>query len=169
MPGPSEPTEPAETASGAAPQSDPHPSSLPRFRQFLLAVRTTESDHRVWAVVADLVHGGSRGLVCHVILRPTSAAANEIDGSAVNGDEVAINRALRNCLVDRLGGTAREIPIRILHGDPGQRICEYARFSGSDLIVLGLRAHSSLGRWVRGSVGTYVAANSPCSVLLVSD
>jgi nucleotide-binding universal stress UspA family protein len=102
-------------------------------------------------------------------LRPTTGAANEADGSPANEEELAINQELRARLNDHLGGDARAIPIHILHGDPGQRICEYAEYTQCDLIVLGTRAKSSFGKWVRGSVSKYVAGNSRRSVLLIGD
>lgn len=144
-------------------------SHQPRFRKFLLAVQPGESNPRVWLVTRDLVHCGTQAIVCHVVMRPTTGAANEVDGSPANEEELAINQELRARLNEYLGGDAREISIRILHGDPGQRICEYAEHTQCDLIVLGTRAKSSFGKWVRGSVSNYVAGNSRRSVLLIGD
>jgi nucleotide-binding universal stress UspA family protein len=135
----------------------------------LLAVQPGEPNPRVWAITGDLVHAGAQAIVCHVVMRPTTGAANESDGSPANDEELAINRELRTRLIDHLAVNARDIPIRILHGDPGQRICEYAEYVQCDLIVLGTRARPSLGKWVRGSVSKYVAGNSRRSVLLIGD
>ena len=104
-----------------------------------------------------------------MIMRPTTAPANEVDGSPANQEEVTIDQELRKRLLDSLGPSGREVPIRILHGDPGQRICEYADYADCDLIVLGTRAKPSLGKWVRGSVSKYVAGNFRRSVLLIGE
>ncbi len=155
--------------SDAGPRSAAPPASPdgPRFRRFLLAVRPGEPNPRLWGVVGDLLREGTEGLVCHVVLRSTSAAANDTDGFPANPEETAINQELRTRLIDRLGVGGREIPIRILHGDPGERICEYAEYAECDLIVLARRARASFGRWAQGSVSRYVAGTSRRSVLLV--
>jgi nucleotide-binding universal stress UspA family protein len=148
--------------------SSTNPTQL-RFRRFLLAVQPGESNPRVWAIAGDLVGAGAEGIVCHVVMRSTTAAANGADGSPANAEELAVNQELRSRLIANLGAKAREIPIRILHGDAGERICEYAEFARCDLIVLGTRAKPSLGKLARGSVSKYLAGNSRRSVLLIGD
>jgi nucleotide-binding universal stress UspA family protein len=162
---------PTSEEAGKAPVDGPPAlePSVPRFRNFLLAVQPGEPNARVWAVTADLVRGGAEAIVCHVVMRSTTGAANEADGSPANEEELAINQELRTRLIAHLGASARGIPIRILHGDPGQRICEYAEYARCDLIVLGTRAKPSFGTRVRGSVSKYVAGNSRRSVLLIGD
>ncbi len=157
---------PRGTGGDTVPQLSP---GAPPFRRFLLAVRPGEPNPRLWGVVADLLRARAHGVVCHVVLRSTTAAANESDGSPANAEEAAINQELRRRLVDRLGGTGRDLPIRILHGDPGERICEYAEFADCDLIVLARRGKPSFGRWARGSVSRHVAATTRRSVLIVGD
>ena len=154
-------------ADGDAPSQAP-PGALP-FRRFLLAVRPGEPNPRLWGVVGDLLRARAHGVVCHVVVRPTTAAANDADGSPANSEEAAINQELRSRLIDRLGTAGRDLPIRILHGDPGERICEYAEFAACDLIVLARRGKPSFGRWARGSVSRRVAATTRRSVLLVGD
>ncbi len=120
-------------------------------------------------MTGDFVLGGADAIVCHVVLRPTSSAANDSDGSPANPQELAIIQELRARLLEHVATRARDIPIRILHGDPGQRICEYAEYAECDLIVLGHRTRSSLGTWVRGSVSKYVVGCSPRSVLCIGE
>lgn len=157
----------SRTTSGPPP---PSPSSDPSgFHRFLLAVQPGEVNPRVWSIVRDLIRAGVRGIACHVIMRPTTAPANEADGSPANEEEQVIDERIRTRLIEHLGDRAREIPVRILHGDPGQRICEYAEHAQCDLIVLGTRSKPSFADWVRGSVSQYVARNSRRSVLLTGD
>ncbi len=167
-------TDPPDASSPPSPPGSPpaapparHPS--PRFARFLLAVEPSETESKVWGVVHDLVDAGAAGVVCHVVLRSTSSAANELDGDPANDQEQAILQRLRARLSSEFGGEARSIPIRILHGDPGQRICEYAEYARCDLIILGTRRRTSFGRWVRGSVSSFVIGNSRRSILLIGE
>ena len=50
---------------------------------------------------------------------------------------------------------------------PADSIVRYAEESKTDLIVMGHRGLSALGRFVVGSVASRVVAYAPCSVLVV--
>jgi nucleotide-binding universal stress UspA family protein len=163
---PSAPEGPAYLPTAPGPSA---PSSAPSFRRVLLAVQPEEPNPRVWEIMGDLVRAGAQGLVCYAVLRSTTAAADAADGSPANEEELAIAQKLRTRAIAHLGVEARAIPIRILHGDPGERICEYAEYAQCDLIVLGTRAKPSFRTWVRGSVSRYVVNHSRRSVLLVGD
>jgi len=52
-------------------------------------------------------------------------------------------------------------------GNPGRTICEIARTSESDLIVMGRRGYSGFNELLLGSVSNYVLHHAPCSVLTV--
>lgn len=53
------------------------------------------------------------------------------------------------------------------HGRPGLAICEVAKESNIDLIVIGNRDRSTLKELVPGSVSNYVVHRAPCSVTVV--
>jgi nucleotide-binding universal stress UspA family protein len=52
-------------------------------------------------------------------------------------------------------------------GDPGHRICEFAKNWEADLIILGRRGRSGLSEMMLGSVSNYVLHHATCSVLIV--
>ncbi|MDB9345544.1 universal stress protein [Nodularia spumigena CS-586/05] len=52
-------------------------------------------------------------------------------------------------------------------GEPSRTICEVARSSQADLIVLGRRGLSGMSEFFLGSVSNYVLHHAPCSVLTV--
>jgi nucleotide-binding universal stress UspA family protein len=145
------------------------PSASFPFRRILLASDTNPYGPRLRWTVGELAHRfGVELILCHVVMRSTSVAGNELDGSPANPEEVAILTSLRGQLVELLGETGHRVPIKILHGDPGQRICEYAEFSGCDLIVLESR-EKTLSQRLRGSVSKYVVGAFRRSVLVVED
>jgi nucleotide-binding universal stress UspA family protein len=55
---------------------------------------------------------------------------------------------------------------RVEVGQVPKRICEVASEEGSDVIVIGSRGLSGIGRLLLGSVSEYVARHAPCSVLI---
>jgi nucleotide-binding universal stress UspA family protein len=144
-------------------------TSAPLFRRLLVALDANPHRPRLHRAIASLVREwGAEVLVCHVVMRPTSVAGNDLDGAPANPEEVAVVSSLRNQLVQDLGNLGHDVPIKILHGDPGQRICEYAEYAGCDLIVLESR-EKTISQRLRGSVSKYVAGTSRRSVLIVGD
>ena len=111
---------------------------------------------------------GAEGVLCHVVMRSTSAPGNETDGAPANPEETEIVRTLRSLSIAELGEQrGRELPIKILHGDAGQRICEYAEYAHCDLIIVGPRERGSIAKSLRGSVSKYVVANTRRAVLVL--
>lgn len=139
-----------------------------QFRKLLVALDRRHRDPTVAAPVWQLVRSlAAEVTFCYVEMRSTIAAGNEMDGAPANAEETGILRDLRAATVAALGAPGRDLPIKILHGDPGQRICEYAEFLGADLIVLGPREKASIAKAFRGSVSKYVVGNSRTSVLVL--
>ncbi|MBD2327440.1 universal stress protein [Alkalinema sp. FACHB-956] len=52
-------------------------------------------------------------------------------------------------------------------GDPGQVICQQARFWNADLILVGRRGRKGFTELLLGSVSNYVLHHAPCSILTV--
>ncbi len=61
-------------------------------------------------------------------------------------------------------GTVRTI-VRL--GDPGQEICEEAKESAADFIVMGYRGLGAVKRAILGSVATQVLHETDCPVMIV--
>lgn len=140
---------------------------MPRL---LLAVTGRDPSPRVGEAVRQLTKRLGLALtVVHVVMRPTSVAGNELDGSPANDEETAVLRELRSATVGWLGDSGADVPIKILHGDPGQRICEYADYLDAAWIVLGPREKESMAKRFRGSVSKYVLANTRRSVLVLGN
>jgi nucleotide-binding universal stress UspA family protein len=55
----------------------------------------------------------------------------------------------------------------VSHGDPRHVLVDAARAEAVDLVVVGTRHRSGLGRMLMGSVASHVVAHAPTSVLVV--
>lgn len=56
---------------------------------------------------------------------------------------------------------------RVEEGTPPNVICEVAEQGDYDMIVIGRRGMSSVGRWLVGSVSDRVVRHAPCTVTVV--
>jgi nucleotide-binding universal stress UspA family protein len=77
------------------------------------------------------------------------------------GDELtaAITERAREAGLDAHG--------EVLHGEPADQITEYAKANDMDLIVLGARGRSAVGKFLLGSVAGKVARHASTPVMLV--
>jgi nucleotide-binding universal stress UspA family protein len=148
---------------------DPAPPAPSPFAHVLLAIDVEHPPGERWseAVREFAARFGSDLVACHVVFRSTSVAGNELDGAPATEEETEIARKVRAILLDRLGEPGRRIPVKLLHGDPGERIAEYAAYLGCDLIVLEAGARSIAHR-LKGSVGRFLLGASDRSVLIVA-
>jgi nucleotide-binding universal stress UspA family protein len=58
--------------------------------------------------------------------------------------------------------------IVVVRGKPAAKIAEFAELEGIDLIVMGMRGRSGVGRALVGSVTRRVLYEAPCPVLVTS-
>jgi nucleotide-binding universal stress UspA family protein len=80
-------------------------------------------------------------------------------------------RAMRESAMSLLVARGREHGLQVSYliweGDPAEAIVEAAAAEGADLIVVGNRGHSGVGRALIGSVSDEVVRNAGCPVLVV--
>ena len=74
------------------------------------------------------------------------------------------HRELRGIL-DRIDGDVHMMQVD--EQSAARSILSEAEKSGSDMIIMGARGHSAIGRILLGSVSDHVATHAPCSVLVV--
>jgi len=103
-------------------------------------------------------------------------AVNVIDAGALRrtsgrGPAVHQVRAARELAMTELVARGREHGLQVSYliweGDPAESIVEAAEAEGADLIVLGTRGHSGVGRALIGSVSDEVVRTAGCPVLVV--
>ncbi len=143
-------------------------SSTSAFRRLLLCLDREAPDTEILRLGRWLKDASSAEVfVVTVIFRPTSVAADAADGAPASLEEAAIALRVRENVRGVFGEAASQIPVRVLHGDPAQRIVEHAEYLEADLIVLGGHRRTALGRLFRGSVSSAVVANARQAVLVV--
>lgn len=93
----------------------------------------------------------------------------EMLGAAVTlmhvGEEAMARIVLRDT-AERLGNI--ELPLRIVQGDPGEKIVELAGAEGHDLVVVGNKGMAGALRFLLGMVPNTVSHLAPCDVLVVN-
>jgi nucleotide-binding universal stress UspA family protein len=139
------------------------------FKRILIGLDVSDQTDLVIQIAAYLVNAfKAEAQVVTVINVPTTSAGNEMDGTPANQQEIR----LRDELISRLHhhfkeDMLRKIEVKVLHGDPAQRIAEYADYSDSNLIIVGSRGQGALKRAFLGSVSESIAGRSKRSVLIV--
>ncbi len=138
------------------------------FKRLMLAVDLSERTPEVIRVGSYLARSfQAETSVIYVVRIPTSVRADEFDGSPANKNEEDIKESLARLLRQHYGEGAEQVQVIILHGNPADRIAEYAEYSSSDLIVIGSRGHGAVKRAILGSTSSAVASNSKHSVLII--
>lgn len=106
-------------------------------------------------------------LVVSVVKMPTAVSGDEFDGSPANDNEEQFKASLTHIVQQNYGERSNRIQVKILHGEPAQRICEHAEYVSADLILMGSHGYGSLKRAVLGSTSSAVATKSKTSVLIL--
>ena len=70
-------------------------------------------------------------------------------------------------VVNRFDLNSSEVETIVLDGPPVDRIQDFSRLYGIDLIAMSTHGHTGLRRWLYGSVTSKVMRNSHCSMLIV--
>jgi nucleotide-binding universal stress UspA family protein len=69
---------------------------------------------------------------------------------------------------DLLAGLPVEVrPVEVVLPDPADRVLRAAQETGADLIVVGTRHRTAVGKFVLGSTTQRVLLEAPCPVLVV--
>ena len=103
------------------------------------------------------------GVIVPVV--PGAEAGGYISATVGELDEATF-AASAQALADRAASLTDGRP-RVEHGDPVATICRVAAEVAADLIVVGTGDRGFLSRLVHPSIGTDVATEAPCSVLVV--
>jgi nucleotide-binding universal stress UspA family protein len=105
----------------------------------------------------------------------TGMAATDLDSIAFTGEalqeaEEKVHKEIEERLAKSsadISGQGLSVETHAANGDPADALIETAEKVGADLIVVGNRRMSGMGRFVLGSVSNSVSHHARCSVLIV--
>jgi nucleotide-binding universal stress UspA family protein len=138
------------------------------YRKIVLAYDGTETGRVALRQGADLAAScGAEVFLLAVVDLPTGMLMAE--GAAPTGLPESQRQDFQRILdegVERLRSRDLQTESRLEFGVPAERIIQTAEAIGADLIVIGHREKSPLARWWRGSIGSSVLSQAPCSILV---
>ena len=138
------------------------------FKSIVLALDLSERTPELIRTAAYLARVlQAETTIVSVVKMSTSVRADEYDGSPANKDEERLKDSLERWVGEGAFEEPRRVRVKILHGDPADRIAEYAEYLSADLIVIGSRGYGAVKRAILGSTSSAVSVKSKTSVLIV--
>jgi len=106
--------------------------------------------------------------VIHVAEHPTAYEYGVV-WDTVNTDVIATR--LKETFKERTAShaTFSNLELHVAFGNPGKKICEFAKEHKASLIIMPSHGRSGLSRLVLGSVAERVVRSAPCPVLILRD
>lgn len=109
-----------------------------------------------------------RGIEEARLRRLPVVVVNGSGGDPVTGDRLLADESRVDDLAKTLAEAGVEFDIRQpMRGEPAEEIIHVARERGAELIVLGLRRRSPVGKLIMGSTAQRVLLEASCPVLAV--
>ncbi len=139
------------------------------MKRILLATDGSPTADEAARFLAHLPHHGKWELLVVTILDDPSIATNYAMASIlkerVEEEREAAQEAF-NRIAELFKGANVELTSVIKVGHRGETIVEIAKTENVDLIMIGARGHTALGRLMLGSTSDYVATHAHCGVLV---
>jgi nucleotide-binding universal stress UspA family protein len=137
------------------------------MKKLLVPVDGSEGSKRALEIALDLAAAANSALTLLQVIEPDDPLPTISDQPPAGVDRVTFLAErrfapLRSTLEQR--GVAFER--RVAEGVVPREICRVAADEGTDIIIIGSRGLSPMGRLLLGSVSDYVAKHAPCSVLV---
>ncbi|KAA5546876.1 universal stress protein [Roseiconus nitratireducens] len=140
------------------------------MHKVLLPIDGSEPSLEAAWLLAHLPHPDRLDLkVLSVVQRPfihSSYATGELLEKAYEQDRVYAAQAYTK-VAEMFEGANATLDHEISEGPVGEAIVDAAERFNADLVVVGAKGHSQIGRMLLGSVSDHVATHCPCSTLVV--
>lgn len=136
----------------------------------LLAIDGSSPSIEAAKLLAHLPHHDSVDLTIQsVVQRPfihSSYATGELLEKAFERDKEFAEETYAK-VAEMFDGANVRVKHVVSEGPVGESIVDLAKSEKSDLVVVGAKGHSQIGRLLLGSVSDHVATHAPCSTLVV--
>ncbi|MGD6875055.1 universal stress protein [Bacillus infantis] len=136
------------------------------YKRILLAIDGSEHSERATDQAAGLAELSGASIEI-VYVADYSKAMTDVLHTQSKEDLDLARREKLLPFEERLEALGTSFSVKILHGEPGPAIVEYANSSDADLVVIGSRGLNALQEMVLGSVSHKVVKRTDCPVLIV--
>jgi len=137
------------------------------YKNILLAVDGSENSLRATKEAVKMASLNNKCVIEIVYIVDFAKAKNEVL-HAQGKEELELARRKKLEPVEKiLKSNELSYKTKIMHGEPGPTIVEYANKEQFDLVVIGSRGLNSLQEMVLGSVSHKVVKRANCPVLIV--
>ncbi|WP_338657138.1 universal stress protein (plasmid) [Sporosarcina psychrophila] len=137
------------------------------YKRILLAVDGSENALRATEEAVKVASLIAKCIVEVVYVATFSKSKNEILHSLGKEELEYSRRKKLHPVEEQLKSKNIAYKIKILHGEPGPTIIEYANKERFDMLIIGSRGLNSLQEMVLGSVSHKVVKRVDCPVLIV--
>jgi len=136
------------------------------FKTILVALDSSELSERVVRSLDEFqIQSDTHVILAHVIPPAEPGLEKPADQPQVE-PEISYQK-IENQLQLYQGSLDYRSVREIVSGDPAEEIVRLANIYHADLIILGSRGLTGMERILQGSVSSQVAADAPCSVLVI--
>ncbi len=139
------------------------------MKRILLATDGSSHADEAAKFLAHLPHEGKWELIVVTVLDDPSVATNYAMATLIK-ERIEEERSAAVEAFARISElfTGANVEVRniIQVGHRGETICELAKQENVDLVLIGARGHTALGRLMLGSTSDYVATHAHCGVLV---
>ena len=138
------------------------------IKKILVAVDTSDYSEMVIARASAIALAFSADVhVISVVALPKLVASEaEVGIQEVRIQEEDYRENQKRLMDTYLVERELHIVAKVLHGEPADKIVEYANSIRADLIVMGSKAFGKVHRFLLGSVSEDVVRNAKCSVMI---
>lgn len=138
-------------------------------RTILFPTDGSEQSSQVEDIILDFADEGDRILVLHVVpeLRGFSIS-DEINPIDLEEELTEATRNITERAAERFEEAGLKTETNMIHGDPGEVICDTADDRDVDYVFMGRRGRGTTGEILLGSVSHYVIHHAHCPVMVAS-
>ena len=142
------------------------------MKKILIPVVKSEYNDKIISYAIILAKGSGVSITAiHVLDKSTLGGIGDFFGARVDEDEKATRKRSEELLTEvqqviEKQGIKTSIEV-IGHKSVAQGIIDYAKESGADVIVIGTKGLTGVGKFVMGGVASSVINNAHCPVVAV--
>ncbi len=137
------------------------------FQKILIAADGSSHSLRATEKAIDLITIKETGFVSLVYVVDGSTSKSDVLHNSDSKDIAEKRKDKLKDIFSLLESFNIQHELKILHGEPGETIVEYANNNSFDCLVIGSRGLNRLQSMVLGSVSHKVAKGAKCPVMIV--